>query len=217
MNDRSTRNPIDVLADEFVQRYRQGERPTIEQFAQQHPEFADDIRNLFPMLVNIEQLKRPAATADGTRVALPAASIEQLGDFRIIREIGRGGMGVVFEAEQQSLGRRVALKVLGDNVAGSPNRVQRFRREAEAAARLHHTNIVPVYGVGQEHDLHFYAMQFIDGVGLDVVLRVLCGPSPRADTLAGNLDDTGTHPDSPSVAAAINAANAAPRRILLAG
>ena len=92
-------------------------------------------------------------------IALPAA----LGDFRIIREIGRGGMGVVYEAEQLSLGRRVALKVLPFASALDATRLQRFKNEAQAAAQLHHTNIVPVYAVGCERGVHFYAMQLIEG------------------------------------------------------
>jgi len=181
MNEQSSRDPIEMLAEQFVQRYRQGERLTIEEFARQHAEYADDIRNLFPMLVDIEQLKGQDASQVGITAAFETTKIERLGDFRIVREIGRGGMGVVYEAEQQSLGRRVALKVIGGNVAISPRGVQRFRREAEAAARLHHTNIVPIYGVGEENGVSFYAMQMIDGVGLDVVLEALRdGLSPEA-------------------------------------
>ncbi len=86
-----------------------------------------------------------------------------LGDFRILREVGRGGMGVVYEAEQVSLGRRVALKVLPFAAALDPRNLQRFKNEAHAAAQLHHTNMVPVYYVGCERGTHFYAMQFIDG------------------------------------------------------
>ena len=89
----------------------------------------------------------------------------QIGDYRILREIGRGGMGVVYEAEQISLGRQVALKVLPGQVSGDRMVQERFRREARAAARLHHTNIVPVYEVGQDGDVRFYAMQFIQGIG----------------------------------------------------
>jgi serine/threonine protein kinase len=93
--------------------------------------------------------------------------------FRILREIGRGGMGVVYEAEEEVLGRRVALKVLPPSSTIDARHVERFRREAKVAARLHHTNIVPVFGVGQQGDRHFYVMQYINGRGLDSVVREL--------------------------------------------
>src|SRR5262249_29882087 len=95
------------------------------------------------------------------------------GDFRILREIGRGGMGVVYEAEQVSLGRHVALKVLPRELGEDERRKQRFEREARAAARLHHTNIVPVFAVGEHDDQPYYAMQFIQGLSLDDVLDEL--------------------------------------------
>ena len=98
---------------------------------------------------------------------------QQLGEYRILREVGRGGMGVVYEAVQESLGRHVALKVLPFNSLISSVHLERFRREARAAARLHHTNIAPVYGVGEENGLHYYAMQYIQGLGLDEVLAEL--------------------------------------------
>ncbi|MDG3004240.1 WD40 repeat domain-containing serine/threonine protein kinase [Paludisphaera mucosa] len=99
--------------------------------------------------------------------------LRQVGDYRILREVGRGGMGIVYEAEQVSLGRRVALKVLPARVAGDRLALLRFRREAKAAARLHHTNIVPVYEVGRDGEVAFYAMQFIHGQGLDQVVDEL--------------------------------------------
>ncbi len=207
MNQQPARDPIDLLADEFVRCYRQGEQPTIEQFAVQHPEFADDIRTLFPLLINIEQLKDRQVHAGGKPASIGSTPMERLGDFRIIREVGRGGMGIVFEAEQQSLSRRVALKVLGSHVAPSEKQIRRFRREAEAAARLHHTNIVPIYGVGQEHGLHFYAMQFIDGVGLDVVLEVLDDISPAGDAESLSRAERAAKVQSTSLSAAIIAAN----------
>ena len=97
--------------------------------------------------------------------------LERLGDFRLLREVGRGGMGIVYEAEQESLGRRVALKVLRDHRLLDPKTLIRFHREAKAAARLHHTNIVPVFGVGEHEGVHFYVMQFIQGLALDAVLK----------------------------------------------
>jgi serine/threonine protein kinase len=99
----------------------------------------------------------------------------RLGDFDVVRELGRGGMGVVYEARQLSLNRRVALKVLAPGLGLTPRAVDRFRREAEAAAKLHHTNIVPVYATGEQDGVHFYAMELIDGPSLDHVVRQLRG------------------------------------------
>src|SRR2546423_14950612 len=82
-------------------------------------------------------------------------------------------MGIVYEAEQVSVGRHVALKVLPQTVWPNPKQRQRFEREARAAARLHHTTIVPVFGVGEEGGLHYYVMQYIQGLGLDAVLDEL--------------------------------------------
>ena len=93
--------------------------------------------------------------------------------FRIIREVGRGGMGVVYEAEEERLSRRVALKILPDSALRDARQIRRFQREAMAAARLHHTNIVPVFGVGQQDGQPYYVMQYIEGSGLDVVFGEL--------------------------------------------
>src|SRR5262245_8113580 len=99
----------------------------------------------------------------------------RLGDFEVVRELGHGGMGVVYEARQVSLNRRVALKVRGAGLGVTPRAVERFHREAEAAARLHHTNIVPVYATGEHAGHHFYAMELIDGPSLDRVVKDLAG------------------------------------------
>ena len=102
----------------------------------------------------------------------PASKVpERLGDYLLLRRIGSGGMGIVYEAIQESLGRHVALKTLPFHQLGDANRLERFRREARAAARLHHTHIVPVFGVGERDGLHYYIMQFIRGQGLDSVLE----------------------------------------------
>nr|WP_303652953.1 protein kinase [Paludisphaera mucosa] len=125
----------------------------------------------------------------------------QLSDYRIVREIGRGGMGVVYEAEQVSLGRRVALKVLPHHIARDPKALERFRREAKAAARLHHTNIVPVFEVGREGEIAFYAMQFIQGQGLDHVIDELARLRAGDDGPAAGAAVEGT--EAASVAAAV--------------
>jgi WD40 repeat protein/serine/threonine protein kinase len=164
---------FDELAEEFVKRYRRGERPSLEAYVRRLPEMADEIRQMFPALAEVEQAEDDARR-DASARGLPAAPhLRQIGDYRIIREIGRGGMGIVYEAEQISLGRRVALKVLPPHMSGDQMTLERFRRESRAAARLHHTNIVPVYEVGQEANVRFYAMQFIQGQSLDMVINEL--------------------------------------------
>jgi serine/threonine protein kinase/Tfp pilus assembly protein PilF len=108
--------------------------------------------------------------ADGERLE-GSPTGKRLGDFELLREIGRGGMGVVYAARQVSLDRRVALKVLPPALGLTGHAKQRFEREARAAAKLHHTNIVPVHAVGEHDDHHFYAMDLIEGQSLDRVLR----------------------------------------------
>src|SRR4029077_16420039 len=113
----------------------------------------------------------------------------RLGDYRILREVGRGGMGVVYEAEQVSLGRHVALKVLPFAAAIDPKQRQRFQIEAQAAAQLHHPHIVPIFGVGCDHGIHYYAMQFVDGRSLAAIIHELrsCHEAPSgAQRLSGS-------------------------------
>ena len=130
-----------------------------------------------PCLGLVEDFKPGSGDATGTFAGaeIPGLEkpIERLGDYRILRVVGRGGMGVVYEAEQESLGRRVALKVMAGHRLSDPMLLARFAREARAAARLHHTNIVPVFGVGEAEGVHYYVMQFIQGQGLDAVLNEL--------------------------------------------
>ncbi len=160
---------LDGLAEEFVERTRRGERPSITEYTRLHPEHAEGIRNIFPLLDAMETAKTDNALV-GTRV----------GPYEIVREIGRGGMGVVYEAVQTDLGRRVALKVLPIQATLDSRFLERFRLEAQAAARLKHASIVPVIGYGTDGDLHYYSMQYIEGRGLDEVVAEL-----RADEQAG--------------------------------
>lgn len=167
----SARDPVEELAEDFLERYRRGERPAISEFAARAPEHADEIRELFPALIVME-LRSPAALAPAA-ASPPAVPLQRLGDYRILREVGRGGMGIVYAADHEALGRQVALKVLLPTSAGDSRCLLRFRREARAAARLHHTNIVPVFDIGQREGWHYYAMQLIHGQGLDAVIAEL--------------------------------------------
>jgi serine/threonine protein kinase/WD40 repeat protein len=167
---------LDQLAEEFMARCRRGERPAMSEYTQRHPELADQIRDLFPALVVMEDLGSVDGQPTGPLAAQAAgqnAVPRQLGEYRILRQVGRGGMGVVYEAVQASLGRHVALKVLPIHAALTGTQLERFRREARAVARLHHTSIVPVFGVGEDAGVHYYAMQFIQGQSLDAVLEEL--------------------------------------------
>ncbi len=164
---------LDGLAAEFAARYRRGERPTLDEYAARHPELADEIREVFPAMVGLEQAEEIRKDHSGDRTADEPPALSQVGDFRILRQVGRGGMGVVYEAEQVSLGRRVALKVLPGGPLRDARSLERFRYEARAAARLHHTNIVPVFEVGQDGDILYFSMQFIRGQGLDLVVDEL--------------------------------------------
>jgi serine/threonine-protein kinase len=177
-----------ALAEEFVQRHRRGENPSVEEYVDQYPELADGIREVFPAMAMMEDVaEADASILSGSRPGslgghAPSAP-GRLGDFRIIREVGRGGMGVVYEAEQISLGRHVALKVLPHQGAAGSTKLRRFLFEAKAAARLHHSNIVPVYGVGDQDGVHYYAMQFINGQGLDVVFAELRAEAEGSATM----------------------------------
>jgi serine/threonine protein kinase len=182
----TVRDGFDELADSFVGRLRAGERPSVEDYARRCPEMADELRELLPTLALLEQHATPDDATSGGQPAKSAAPRE-IGEFTIVREIGRGGMGVVYEAIQRSLGRRVALKVLSAAGLLNPTHLERFRLEARAAARLHHTHIVPVFGVGEHEGLHYYAMQYIEGQSLDLVidaLRQLRRPAEESATIA---------------------------------
>lgn len=178
-------HPLDQLADEFSARCRRGEHPSIEEFEKRAPEHRDVIRTLFPTIALLERVTHQEHS-ERKAERRSVFNRKSIGDFQILRELGRGGMGVVYEAIQTSLGRHVALKVLSAGISKSAHQLQRFRREAESAARLHHTNIVSVFGIGEEEGVQFYAMQYIDGVPLDDAIATIrqrssaVGPQDRA-------------------------------------
>ncbi len=160
------------IAHEYEAALKSGRRPRKEEFLsrcpEQRPTLAAALEGLDFLHAAGPRLHRVAPEHELDPGVLPP-----LGDFRLLKEIGRGGMGVVYEATQLSLGRRVAVKVLPFAAALDGKQLQRFRNEAQAAAQLHHTNIVPVFAVGCERGVHFYAMQLIDGQPLSAVIREL--------------------------------------------
>ncbi|MFK7777484.1 MAG: serine/threonine-protein kinase, partial [Gimesia sp.] len=186
---------LEQIADEFITQIRSGYKPEISEYVERYPGLAKEIEEVFPAIAALEEGKnRDHSTG---KVSLGERTPEQLGDFKIIREIGRGGMGVVYEAIQESLNRRVALKLLPRHSLLGEKQLKRFRREAELTASLHHTNIVPVFGVGENDGFHYYVMQLIEGVGLDELAQQIvltaAGTSPNTPA-SGN--DTLVRPDS---------------------
>jgi hypothetical protein len=205
---------IDEVAEEFAGRWRRGERPAMQEYIDRHPEIAEEIRELLPALAEVENVKAEieVAPADARSAALP---LEQIGDFRIIREVGKGGMGIVYEAEQVSLARRVALKLLPKKMLLDGKARQRFEREAKAAGKLHHTNIVPVFGVGEQDGLPYFVMQFIRGLGLDDVLLELKHMQGNAGAAPGSPPKQPISPTAPSPHVTSSAAAEAARSLML--
>lgn len=159
---------LDSILDDFAAKLERGAEPRIEDYLQRCPERADELRELLAAVEVMARLESPADAEPS-----PLLGVRDLGDFRILREVGRGGMGVVYEAEQLSLGRRVALKVLPFATVLDSRHLQRFKNEARAAATLDHPHIVHVHSVGQERGVHYYAMQLIDGQSLAELLTEL--------------------------------------------
>ncbi len=185
------------VAREYLAELEAGRTPARGGYESRHPELRAEVAECLDGV----ELAHAAGIAFRPPAAPPPpdASPEPLGDFRIVREIGRGGMGVVYEAVQLSLGRRVALKVLPFAAGLDAKHLQRFKTEAHAAAQLHHTNIVPVYAVGQDRGTHYYAMQLIDGRPLDAVIRELRDDKPPpADDSTVFIADRPTEASKPA-------------------
>jgi tetratricopeptide (TPR) repeat protein len=174
---RATENSLAELVEELSAKIEAHEPIDLPTYLAAHPAHAEELNQLVPALLLLADFSRSGAASVPPVIANGPDNeiIGRLGDFRIIREVGRGGMGIVYQAEQISLGRRVALKVLPFASTLDPKQLQRFKNEAQAAACLHHTNIVPVHATGCERGVHFYAMQYIEGHTLADLIAGLRG------------------------------------------
>jgi serine/threonine protein kinase len=157
--DAATSEKLVRLIDRYLADVKAGRQPSREQLLAENPDVAAQLE---ACLGGLDLLAVDKA---------PIGNSAQLGGFRVIREIGQGGMGTVYEAEELALGRRVALKVLRTVALTDGSAAERFRREAATVAALHHTNIVPIFSVGNEHGVSYFAMQFIEGRSLADVVR----------------------------------------------
>jgi eukaryotic-like serine/threonine-protein kinase len=201
----------------YVEAAQAGAAPDRLAFLAAHPEFAADIVEFLASYHQLNRMVTPLREGDapGPEPAAPGLygpleqtrsteapgvrrdsaiipELGQLGDYRLLREIGRGGMGVVYEVEQISLRRRVALKILPFAGGVDARQLQRFRNEAEAAAHLHHSHIVPVFAVGSERGVHFYAMQFIEGQSLASLITDLRGGKETTEPQQGEKSAKGS-------------------------
>lgn len=169
------------LASEFSNRSARGEKPSIDEYVSQFPQIADLIRDLFPALQALQ-------TEFERRQSRASRSAEMIiGDFTVVREIGRGGMGIVYEAIQRSAYRAVALKILPHAASIDPRRLKRFQNEVRAIATLDHPHIVAIHSVGEEDGIHYYAMQLVRGTSLAKVIQQL-RPSAQELTIPASLD-----------------------------
>lgn len=170
-SDSRGRDPLEELASRYLDRLRAGETVDVAQFAREHRAHERELIEFLPLVAAMEDWKSNQELRS-VRHPLPEHfTLERLGDCRIVREIARGGMGVVFEAEQEPIGRRVAVKLLPWRFPAESRWREQFLQEARVAARLQHPNIVPVFSFGEHEGRYFYVMQLIEGVGLDKLIQ----------------------------------------------
>lgn len=168
---------LDNLITEYFDAHREGRAPSVDDYVADHPEHEHALRAVLPGASLLDQMGKRAEDASPS-----ARSGDKLGEYKLLGVLGRGGMGVVYEAVQETLGRPVALKVLPASRVVDRQSRERFMREAQAAASLQHPGIVPVYGVGEAEGQVYYAMQRVDGVPLDVLSAVVRGESASGES-----------------------------------
>lgn len=174
---------LESVAERFTAELRAGRQPALREYQSEYPELSEEIHSVLSSIVMIEQLKQSSSGPNlQARLLNEFANLSQIDSYRLLGEIGRGGMGIVFAAEHQSLGRKVAIKVLPIPRVDGEKLVERFSREAQAAAKLHHTNIASVFGVGQGDGFCYYVMDLVEGLCLsDVIAEWRKMPEPKSN------------------------------------
>ena len=207
-DERAADSRVIAALETYLKSLREGRPESPAEFLAEQADISPELKGC---LAGLEFIEAAAAGLSGAPGNLATAQAEpelppqsRLGDYHILREVGRGGMGIVYEALQISLGRRVALKVLPHSAALDPKQRQRFQIEAQAAAQLHHPHIVPVFGVGCDAGIHYYTMQFVDGQSLASIIRDLRSgggelPAWAEPSVSGGSNDN--EPASPTPAA----------------
>jgi len=161
-------DPVEELLAQALQLFQQGGTEALDPFLNAHGEYRAELE------AEVGRLRGLGLVGE----SVFRTRFERVGDFELLREIGRGGMGVVYEAQQLSLPRRVAVKFVRPELAFLAHSRERFRREVEAAAQLSHPGIVPIFAVGDEQGVPWYAMELVEGVGLDQLVETYAGRDP---------------------------------------
>ena len=168
-----SRVPFELLATQFVDELRAGKGPSVELYAKRYPPHAGRIREVFPVLAMLENARIDKEAQSIRRNMPDRFPFTRIGQCELLKELGRGGMGVVYQARDLQSGHIVAVKILPWRISIVPEWVQRFEREARTAGQLRHKNIVPVFRCGQENGYCYFVMQFVNGIGLDRVIARL--------------------------------------------
>lgn len=168
---------LDSIMADYLQRLEAGERPVPEEYLARHPEHEEELRDFFENHHWMDASEAAEVDLSGT----------QIGDYYLERRIARGGMGVVYQARQQGLQRRVAVKLISSGVLASGEQRRRFRIEAEAAARMNHPGIVPIYDIGTWQGHAYFSMALVDGPTLQQVADERCGDDRRAAHLVRDI------------------------------
>lgn len=158
---------LEEIAAQFLERREAGETPGIEEFAAEYPEYADELRELLGLMMDMDRVKPDRTQAMTPADSAPVRTNLPDSDYRLVRKLGSGGMGVVFEAVQVSLNRKVAVKLLNSALLTKPEQRTQFENEAKVIAMLHHPNIVKIYSAGCSEERCYYAMELVEGKGLD--------------------------------------------------
>ena len=199
-HDGASEQLLDSIVDEFTSQIRAGLNPQVADFQERYPQLHCQLEELLGSVKAIESLKSTAAGKAGSSASFHRTQFpmpETIGEYQVLSELGRGGMGVVYLGKHQTLGREVAIKVLPPSLAASEDRVDRFQSEAQAAARLHHTNIVGVFGVGQNDSFHYYVMDFVAGRGLDEFIRERKKKRCESDSDSSSYSDSSSSSQPP--------------------
>ncbi len=191
---------LDRIVAHFTAALRSGTYPAIADYQERFPHLSEEIEEMLSSVAMIEQLKGESESQpapNNKKLFDKVSQLTRIGKYKLVQEVGRGGMGIVFQAVHESLGRQVAIKVMPTPLTNAEKYIERFKREAQSAAKLHHTNIVSVFGVGEDEGFHFYVMDFVQGQSLsELVFGLNQTKSSHARANPADSDQLDSNPNT---------------------